>query len=192
MSLAFYLTRRYFNGKWRVHMRNVFILAFGIVALMAMSGCGSLNQKVGGPSMPASTLEYANQMQSSSSHMSITSGEKELSTDKWASKVYPVFPIFYWSTLGKFTPEPSYGVRTSTVFFPLFVLVRDSLYDGRGQRLQFETAFNMVFVIGYEDRVTPKSSDFRTGLLWIPGIGPFLGVGPEFFQFFWIPFTDFK
>jgi uncharacterized protein YceK len=173
-------------------MRNIITLVVGSAVLLVLSGCGSLNQKVGGPELSDPAMEYAKQLSADGSSMSMTYGEKNLSTNKWASKAYPIFPVFYWSTLGNFTPEPSYGVRTSTILFPLFVLYRDSLYDKLGKRLQFETTFNMVLIIGYEDRVTPSSSDFRTGVLWIPGIGPFLGVGPEFFQFFWIPFTDFK
>lgn len=174
-------------------MRNIITLVAVSVMLLAMTGCGSLNQKVGGPEMPAQTLEFAKTMPADSSYMTITYAEKELSTNKWASKVYPIFPVFYWSTLGSFTPEPSYGVRTATILFPVFVIYRDSVYDARGQRLQLETTFNMDLVLGYEDRVTPRSTNnFKAGVLWIPGLGPFFGVGPEFFQFFWIPFTDFK
>ena len=171
-------------------MRNIITLVAGTAVLLVLSGCGSLNQKVGGPELSQPTMEYAKQMPADGSFMSITYGGKNLSANKWASKVYPIFPVFYWSTLGNFTPEPSYGVRTATILFPVFVLFRDSVYDSLGKRLQYETTFNMDLVIGYEDRVTPSSSDFRTGILWIPGIGPFLGVGPEFFQFFWIPFSD--
>jgi len=173
-------------------MRNLITLMLVSAALLALSGCGSLNQKVGGPELSKETMDYAKTMSADASCMSISYGEKNLSTGKWASKVYPIFPVFYWSTLGNFTPEPSYGVRTSTILFPVFVLYRDSLYDNLGRRLQFETTFNVDFVIGYEDKVTPTSSDFKTGVLWIPGIGPFLGIGPEFFQLFWIPFTSFK
>jgi len=173
-------------------VRNIIILMAGAAVLFVLAGCGSLNRKVGGPELSKPAMEFAKQMPSGDSAMSITYGEKQIFTDKWGSKAYPIFPVFYWSTLGNFTPEPSYGVRTATILFPVFVLFRDSAYDNLGQRLQFETTFNMALLIGYEDRVTPRSSEFKTGVLWIPGIGPFLGVGPEFFQFFWIPFTDFK
>ncbi|MCX6985660.1 MAG: hypothetical protein NT118_13065 [Lentisphaerae bacterium] len=155
-------------------MRNIITLVVGTAVLLVLSGCGSLNQKVGGPELSKPAMEYANQLSADNSSMSISYGGKELSTSKWGSKLYPIFPAFYWSTIGNFTPEPSYGVRTATILFPVFVLFRDSVYDSLGQRLQYETTFNVDFVIGYEDRVTPSSSDFRTGVLWIPGIGPFL------------------
>ncbi len=173
-------------------MHNIINLIMGSTLMLALAGCGTLNQKVGGPELSNSAMEFAKQMPADDSSMSITYNGKELSTNKWGSKAYPIFPVFYWSTIGNFTSEPSYGVRTSTILFPVFVLFRDSLYDNLGKRLQYETTFNMVLLVGYEDRVTPRSSDFRTGVLWIPGIGPFLGLGPEFFQFFWIPFSDFK
>ncbi|MFA6292254.1 MAG: hypothetical protein WC637_10755 [Victivallales bacterium] len=171
-------------------MRKIIALIVGTALLSALAGCGTLNQRVGGPEMSKPTMEFAKTIPEDSSFMCITYDGKALSTNKWSSKVYPIFPVFYWSTLGTFKPEPSYGVRTVTILFPVFVLFRDSVYDSLGKRLQYETTFNMDLVIGYEDRVTPRSSDFRTGVLWIPGIGPFLGVGPEFFQFFWIPFSD--
>ncbi|HBC87541.1 MAG TPA: hypothetical protein DCZ94_11345 [Lentisphaeria bacterium] len=174
-------------------MRNIFIVFAGFAVLSVFSGCGTLNQKVGGPQLTAQAMEFAKQIPADSSYMSISYEDKSASTNKWASKVYPIFPVFYWSNLGSFTPPaPDYGVRTATIIFPVFWVWRDSVYNERGERTNSEINFNMDFVLGYEDRVTPKSYDFRCGILWIPGIGPFLGVGPEFFQFFWVPFTDFK
>ena len=173
-------------------MRNIISVYTLSLILVSLTGCGTLNQRVGGPELSTTTIEYAKNIPSDNSYMHITYCEKEYSSNKWASKVYPIFPVFYWSTLGIFTPEPSYGVRTTSILFPVFVLYRDSLYDNRGQRLQLETTFNMDLVLGYEDRVTPKSYDFKTGILWLPGLGPFLGVGPEFFQLFWIPLTSYK
>ncbi|MFZ2657711.1 MAG: hypothetical protein WAX69_22450 [Victivallales bacterium] len=173
-------------------MRNPYIPIVVAAVLLLVAGCGSLSQKVGGPQMSAPSMEFARQIPAGESNFSISCNDKELSTSRWASKAYPVFPVFYWSTLGNFNPATSYGLRTATIFFPVFVVMRDSVYDDKGLRINSEAMFNFALAIGYEDRITPTSSDFKIGLLWIPGIGPFLGAGPEFFQFLWIPFTDFK
>ena len=162
------------------------------LAIGMFSGCGSLHETVGGPQLSARALDFAGKMPSSGGSFDLSYGEKCLSSHRYATKSYPIFPVFYWSTLGNFETEKQYGVSTATLFVPVFFVMRDSVYDRAGKRLQSETVFNLALAIGYEDRQTPSSSDFRTGLLWIPGIGPFLGGGPEFFQFFWIPFTDFK
>ncbi|MFA7232167.1 MAG: hypothetical protein WC071_12925 [Victivallaceae bacterium] len=169
----------------------VLVIACAAIAA-ALTGCGSLNRKVGGPEMPESLVEFAKAMPEGRSKMSIDFGEKELLTNRWASKVYPIFPVFYWSTLGSFEQNEKFGVRTVTTFFPLFIVMRDSVYNQSGQRTKWDTFFNLALVLWYEDNMTPESSDFKTGILWIPGIGPLIGVGPEFFQFLWIPFTDFK
>ncbi|HCE46668.1 MAG TPA: hypothetical protein DET40_24230 [Lentisphaeria bacterium] len=173
-------------------MKNLFLALAGAAVLVLVAGCGSLDQKVGGPQMSNPSMDFARQIPAGQSFFSISCDDKELSTSKWASRVYPIFPVFYWSTLGNFSPAPNYGLRTSTIFFPVFVVMRDSIYDDKGLRVNSETMFNFALAIGYEDNITPRSSDFKIGLLWIPGIGPFLGAGPEFFQFLWIPFTDFK
>ncbi len=173
-------------------MCKIISAALSVAFVLLFAGCGSLSQSVGGPKMPNSAMEFAKQMPAGGSSFSITYNYNELTTKTWASKVYPVFPVIYWSTLGNFNPTPNYGVRSSTIIFPVFFVVRDSVYDEKGLRINSESRFNLAFVLGYEDKMTPKSSDFRIGLLWIPGIGPFFGAGPEFFQFLWIPFTDFR
>jgi len=173
-------------------MNKMFTMCSGIVLLGLLCSCGSLNQKVGGPKLSPSAIEFADKMQSSGGSFDLSYGEKYLSTSRYATKSYPIFPVFYWSTLGNFESEHYYGVSSATLFAPVFFVVRDSVYDPSGKRIQSETTFNMALAIGYEDHMTPTSSDFRVGLLWIPGIGPFLGAGPKFFQFLWIPFTDFQ
>lgn len=173
-------------------MKMFAIMALGSAALMLLSGCGSLDQHVGGPQLSQPAMAFVDQVPSSGSTMGISYGQKDFSTSKWGSAVYPVFPVFYWNTLGKFSPAPGYGVRTVTIFFPLFLVMRDSSYDPQGKRLQYDSTFNMLCVLWYEDHSTPKSSDFKAGILWIPGLGPFIGAGPEFFQFFWIPFSNYN
>lgn len=173
-------------------MKRIFVCMTAGLASAFFCGCGSLNQQVGGPTLSKPAMEFAGKMPSGGSTMNMTYDVNQLSTSKYATKSYPFFPVFYWSTLGNFEAEKQYGVSTSTLFFPVFYINRESIYNDLGKRQQSDTMFNLALAIGYEDHTTPKSSDFRTGILWIPGIGPLLGVGPEFFQFLWIPFTDLK
>ncbi|MEI6055815.1 MAG: hypothetical protein WCR55_07130 [Lentisphaerota bacterium] len=174
-------------------LHKIFFAVTVCVIIVMLSGCGSLNQKVGGPLLTDQAMQFANQIPADSNYMEISFNGKYITTNNWASKAYPIFPVFYWSNLGVFSsPPPNYGVRTATIVFPLFWVVRDSNYNERGERSNSEISFNLDFVLGYEDQMTPDSYDFNIGILWIPGIGPFLGVGPEFFQFFWVPLSSYK
>ena len=103
-----------------MQMRNIITLVAGTAVLLVLSGCGSLNQKVGGPELSKPAMEYANQLSTDSSSMSISYGGKELSTSKWGSKLYPIFlweflfQKIYWKVNFLGIAKAPLPVRTET------------------------------------------------------------------------------
>lgn len=158
-----------------------------------LCSCGNLNQQqLGGDKLSANNIKFAQGMiiEPNWEPMCMTFNDQKNYTDCWNSRVMPVFPVIYWTTFGNFEADSCYGLKKVASFFPLFYLVRNSVYDSRGMRKTSTTDFNLALTMGYQDSRTSDSFEWKYGLLWIPGLGPFLGFGTGYFQFLWIPFSE--
>ena len=182
-------------------MKRLLWLMFGLgIIPLLFCSCGTLNQQIGGSQLSKGNLAFARNMISEPDDfdMRLTYDGETRYTDKWASSVVPLGPILYWTTLGSFradandedTKDSYFAVRKVDSIIPLFYLKHDSIYDRSGKRQASGLAFNLALAVGYESFSTAKSDAWRCGLVWIPGIGPFLGFGSDYFQFLWIPFSD--
>lgn len=172
-------------------MKKIIIFTVPLLLGLMLCSCGSLEHPIGGKQLSESNLAFAKTMPVDDSRMTITYDGKEMSTDQWASQVVPPFPVLYWAVFGNFDQGKHYGLRKFATFVPVFFVTRNQVFDDKGARLQSEIEVLFALTLWYKDRTTPTSADFKMGILWIPGLGPFIGVGPEYFQFFWVPFSEF-
>lgn len=164
-----------------------------LCALFCLCSCGNLTRtQLGGPQLSKADMDFARNMvyEPNWSRMHMEFNQESNYTDKWCSYLIPAFPVMYWTTFGSFNEEKCYGVRKVATFVPLFYVVRDGRYDSAGKRIESDFEFNLAMAIWFERVNRDNSDNWRTGLLWLPGLGPFLGFGSDFFQFLWIPFSD--
>jgi glycerol uptake facilitator-like aquaporin len=173
-------------------MKKMLTLVMACSIALLMCSCGSLNQRVGGRQLTPGNIAFAKDIIRTPNYAEMRMTWKGVShyTDKWASDVMPTFPVIYWTTLGSFEEDKYFGVRKVSTFFPVFYVIRDSLYNAQGNREITGFEFNLAMVFGFENFDNYEGEGWKFGLLWIPGIGPFLGFGSSYFQFLWIPFTD--
>ena len=173
-------------------MKQLKILTMGLLAALVLSSCGSLNQRVGGGQLSERNIDFAKHIihEPDWSEMTMTIDDIDEETDMWNSNLVPAFPVLYWTTLGNFKDDKYFAVRKVATVFPAFYVVRDTLYTSDGKRRDQEFEFNMLYALWYASHKKPKSSGWKCGLIYIPGLGPFLGFGSGYFQFLWIPFSD--
>lgn len=173
-------------------MKNFSFVICGLLCSFILSSCGSLNQHVGGERLSETNIEFAKDMiaEPDWSPMQMTFDNVDQETDKWNSKLYPFPPVFFWTTLGSFNTNKQYGVRKVSAVFPAFYVKRDSIYTEDGLRRNDDFEFNLLFAIWFKNYVGPKRGGWKFGLIYLPVLGPFLGFGKQYFQLFWIPFSD--
>lgn len=173
-------------------MKKFVLLTVAFSAVTLLCSCGSLNQHVGGEQLTPANIDFAKHIihEPDWSEMVIDIDGVDEVTDKWNSDFVPAFPVLYWTTLGSYKEDKYFGVRKVATVFPAFYVRRDSLYTADGKRRDKEFEFNMLYALWYESRQKPNNKGWKCGLLYLPGLGPFLGFGSGFFQFLWIPFSD--
>jgi hypothetical protein len=183
-------------------MKKNILIGCGLVMMtVILCSCGSLNQRIGGERLTKENIKFAHDMVSVPDDwdMRMTYNGITRYTDKWASDAMPVVPVVYWTTVGSFrevaddedTKDKYFAVRKVASIVPAFYLIRDSLYKNSGERFETGLEFNLLFAIWYEEFENDDVQDWKFGLLWLPEIGPFLGFGSDYFQFIWIPFSEF-
>ncbi len=173
-------------------MRMFVLLSAWLFSVVLLLGCGSLDQRVGGAKLSQRNIDFALDMvrEPDWREMVMTIEGVDERTDKWNSDVVPVVPVVYWTTLGSFKQDKAFGVRKVASVFPAFYVMRDSVYNAEGVRREGEAEFNLLFAFWYASSYTPAESGWKFGLIYLPGLGPFLGFGTGYFQFLWIPFSD--
>ena len=173
-------------------MQRFKIFTMGLLATLLLSSCGSLNQRVGGDQLSERNIDFAKHIiqEPDWSEMQMIIDGVDEETDKWNSSFVPAFPVLYWTTLGSFKDDKYFAVRKVATVFPAFYVMRDSLYTSDGKRSEQEFEFNMLYALWYNSHKKQKISDWKFGLIYIPGLGPFLGFGSGYFQFLWIPFSE--
>ncbi len=173
-------------------MKKILLLMSAAAAMFTMCSCGSLTQRVGGSSLTPQNLEFAKHMREepSWSNMTYTYNGETHETDKWYSRVMPFIIFWNWTTLGSFEKDQVFAVRKVAIFFPAFYMIDDSRYNAQGVRQESGLEWNLALVLGYENFHRYDTDSWKTGVVWIPGVGPCIGFGPSYFQFLWIPFSD--
>ncbi|MBN1863750.1 MAG: hypothetical protein JW808_02490 [Victivallales bacterium] len=173
-------------------MRFSGFFSAGLFSFVLLTGCGSLDQRLGGDRLSKGNIDYALDIirEPDWTEMVMTIDGVDERTDKWNSDVMPAVPVVYWTSLGSFKGDKFFGVRKVASVFPAFYLMRDSVYNAEGVRIEGEAEFNLLFSLWYASRFAPDESCWKFGLLYLPVLGPFLGFGTGYFQFLWIPFSD--
>lgn len=180
--------------------KNMLIGCVLVMMLGLLCSCGTLTQRIGGDRLTKKNIDFALDMIQTPDDfdMRLTFDGEVHYTDKWASEVMPLIPVLYWTTLGSFredaddedTKDKYFAVRKVATIVPVFYLIRDSLYEADGKRRETGFEFNLLCAIWYEDFENYDGEGWKFGLVWFPGLGPFLGFGSDYFQFLWIPFSD--
>jgi len=173
-------------------MNKIIAVVLGTVMALVLTSCGSLTQHIEGENLTPQTIEFAKAMRSEPSwtKMYMTYDGVRHDTDKWYSNVMPFLIFVNWTTLGSFEKDRRFAVRKFAMLFPAFYILRDSLYDQTGKRLNSGMEWNLAIVMGYENYHSYPGDSWKFGFAWIPGVGPCLGFGPSYFQFLWIPFSE--
>jgi hypothetical protein len=174
-------------------MKKILKLTFALaLTTMFCCGCGTLNQKISNDRMTKKNIEFAETMPQWPNYESMYMEVDGITydTDKFASRVMPVIPVLYWSTMGSFEGNKFFVNRKVMSIVPVFYLVRENVFNKKGERYISDITFNLACVI-WVNAVESETEDYwRTGLIWLPGLGPCIGFGSDFFQFAWIPFSD--
>ena len=180
--------------------KNMLIGCSLVIILGLLSSCGTLTQRIGGKKLSKRNIDFALDMIQTPDDfdMRLTYDGEAHYTDKWASDVMPLIPVLYWTTLGSFrgvaddedTKDKHFAVRKVATLVPLFYVIRNSLYEADGKRRETGFEFNLLCTIWYEDFENYDNEGWKFGLLWLPGLGPFVGFGSDYFQLLWIPFSD--
>lgn len=173
-------------------MKRLFTgLVIAGIALI-ISGCGTLNQKISNTRMSKENIQFAETMPHWPNYESMYMEVNDITydTDKFASYVMPTFPFLYWSTIGSFENDTFFVNRKVQTIVPVFYLIRENVFNKQGSREMSDVTFNLACVYWINVVDSQKKSYWRTGLVWLPGVGPCIGFGSDFFQFLWIPFSD--
>ena len=174
-------------------MKLILQLTFTVVLTMIFCcGCGTLNQKIPNNRMTKKNIEFAETMPHWPNYesMYIDVDGVTYDTDKFASRVMPAIPVLYWSTIGSFEEDTFFVNRKVMSLIPVFYLARENVFSKQGERTISDVTFNLACAIWFNNVDSVKRSYWRAGILWLPGIGPCIGFGSDFFQFAWIPFSD--
>ena len=180
--------------------KNCLLSCALFVITILLCSCGTLTQHIGGDHLSKKNIDFALDMIHTPDDfdMRLTYDGETHYTDKWASDVMPLILINYWTTLGSFravaddedTKDSHFVVRKVATVFPVFYLIRNSLYEENGQRRETGIEFNLLCAIWYEDFENYDKEGWKFGLLWLPALGPFIGFGSDYFQLLWIPFSE--
>jgi hypothetical protein len=165
-----------------------------ILALVSVicCGCGTLTRKFPNDTLRKDDILYAETLPHWPNYdeMTIEIDDVDYSTDKSASKVMPIIPVLYWTTVGSFENDTFFASRKVMSLIPVFYVCRENAFKKTGERFFDDFTFNLACVFWFNSVKSSKEDIWRTGIVWLPGVGPCIGFGSGYFQFLWIPLSD--